>query len=224
MRGQLCGAVSCVLRFLVTTQGQQRGDLRQRFMPGEIIVKFRNATTSTQRDNDSRRAWRRSDPTVQRGWSAPRPASRRARASMPRSPNSAGCPTCAGTAQLHSPGLHGRRLRTISFMSWASSGRPTNRAPRRSGRAYTTGRSQRGHRESRHGRRLRAPRPRRNMWRNPGEIAGNGLDDDNNGYVDDIFGIDTVNGDSDPMDDQGHGTHDAGIMAASATTASASSA
>ena len=34
-----------------------------------------------------------------------------------------------------------------------------------------------------------------NMWRNPGEIAGNGVDDDGNGYVDDVFGIDTVNHD-----------------------------
>lgn len=39
-----------------------------------------------------------------------------------------------------------------------------------------------------------------NMWRNPNEIAGNGIDDDNNGYIDDIFGIDAVNQDSDPAD------------------------
>ena len=53
-----------------------------------------------------------------------------------------------------------------------------------------------------------------NMWRNPFEIAGNGRDDEGNGYVDDIYGIDTVNGDSDPMDDHGHGTHTAGTFAA----------
>ena len=56
-----------------------------------------------------------------------------------------------------------------------------------------------------------------NMWRNPGEIAGNGLDDDENGYVDDVHGIaeasDAVDP-SDPMDVQGHGTHTAGTMAA----------
>ena len=52
-----------------------------------------------------------------------------------------------------------------------------------------------------------------NMWHNPGEIAGNGLDDDGNGYVDDIYGIDTANEDSVPMDDYGHGTHTSGIMA-----------
>ena len=53
-----------------------------------------------------------------------------------------------------------------------------------------------------------------NMWRNPGEIMGNGIDDDHNGYVDDIYGIDTYNGDSDPIDDFGHGTHCAGIIGA----------
>jgi hypothetical protein len=52
-----------------------------------------------------------------------------------------------------------------------------------------------------------------NMWRNPGEIPGNGIDDDGNGYIDDVFGIDTVNRDSDPMDDHGHGTHTAGTIA-----------
>ena len=58
-----------------------------------------------------------------------------------------------------------------------------------------------------------------NMWKNQQEIAGNGLDDDNNGYVDDIYGV-SVLGESyshsgDPMDDHGHGTHIAGIIAAS---------
>src|SRR4030095_1757399 len=46
-----------------------------------------------------------------------------------------------------------------------------------------------------------------NMWRNPGEIPGNGVDDDHNGYIDDVFGIDAANNDGDPMDDHGHGTH-----------------
>ena len=53
-----------------------------------------------------------------------------------------------------------------------------------------------------------------NMWRNPGEIAGNRVDDDANGYVDDVYGIDTANDDSDPMDDHGHGTHAAGTIGA----------
>ena len=53
-----------------------------------------------------------------------------------------------------------------------------------------------------------------NMWRNPGEIAGNGIDDDGNGFVDDVYGWDFVNNDSDPMDDHGHGTHVAGTIAA----------
>lgn len=53
-----------------------------------------------------------------------------------------------------------------------------------------------------------------NMWVNPLEVAGNGVDDDNNGYVDDIRGIDAVNHDSDPMDDNGHshGSHVSGTI------------
>jgi predicted outer membrane repeat protein len=53
-----------------------------------------------------------------------------------------------------------------------------------------------------------------NMWINIGEIAGNGIDDDGNGYVDDIYGYDFCNTDSDPCDDRGHGTHCAGTIAA----------
>ena len=56
-----------------------------------------------------------------------------------------------------------------------------------------------------------------NIWENSQECNGaSGVDDDGNGYVDDCHGIDTVNGDSDPMDDKGakNGTHVAGIIAA----------
>lgn len=52
-----------------------------------------------------------------------------------------------------------------------------------------------------------------NIWVNEGEIPGNGIDDDGNGYVDDVHGVDFVEGDSDPMDEHGHGTHVAGIFA-----------
>jgi subtilisin family serine protease len=53
-----------------------------------------------------------------------------------------------------------------------------------------------------------------NMWHNAGEIAGNGVDDDGNGYVDDVYGIDAANFDSDPIDDEDHGTHCAGSIGA----------
>lgn len=53
-----------------------------------------------------------------------------------------------------------------------------------------------------------------NIWVNPDEIAGNNLDDDGNGWIDDIHGADTVNNDGDPMDDHGHGTHTAGTVGA----------
>lgn len=53
-----------------------------------------------------------------------------------------------------------------------------------------------------------------NVWRNPGEIPGNGVDDDQNDYIDDIHGIDLLDKDGDPMDDLGHGTHIAGTIGA----------
>ena len=52
-----------------------------------------------------------------------------------------------------------------------------------------------------------------NVWTNPGEIPGNNIDDDANGYVDDVHGYDFVNNDGDPFDDNGHGTHCSGTIA-----------
>ncbi|MEE2641165.1 MAG: S8 family serine peptidase, partial [Planctomycetota bacterium] len=53
-----------------------------------------------------------------------------------------------------------------------------------------------------------------NMWINTDEIAGNGIDDDGNGYTDDIYGYDFYDNDGDPMDTGGHGTHVAGTIGA----------
>ncbi|MDW8030977.1 MAG: S8 family peptidase [Candidatus Bipolaricaulota bacterium] len=53
-----------------------------------------------------------------------------------------------------------------------------------------------------------------NTWTNPGEIPGNNVDDDNNGYVDDVYGIDTYYNDTNPFDGDGHGTHVHGTIGA----------
>lgn len=53
-----------------------------------------------------------------------------------------------------------------------------------------------------------------NIWTNPGEIAGDGMDNDGNGFVDDVRGWDFAANDNNPMDEEGHGTHVAGTIAA----------
>ncbi len=72
------------------------------------------------------------------------------------------------------------------------------------------------------------PELRQQLWQNPAEIADNGIDDDQNGYIDDIYGWDfsdapTLQGqgdwttrDNDPNDETGHGTQVTGIIAAQA--------
>lgn len=53
-----------------------------------------------------------------------------------------------------------------------------------------------------------------NIWTNPGEVAGNGIDDDANGYVDDIHGWDFFYNTAAVQDTFGHGTHTAGTVGA----------
>ena len=64
------------------------------------------------------------------------------------------------------------------------------------------------------GLRLTHPDIASRIWVNSGEIASNGIDDDNNGYIDDINGWDWVNSDNNPTDDHGHGTNVCGIIGA----------
>ena len=59
------------------------------------------------------------------------------------------------------------------------------------------------------------PDLKNNMWINEAELNGiEGVDDDNNGYIDDIHGYNFIYRNNDPMDDYGHGTHCAGVIAA----------
>ena len=53
-----------------------------------------------------------------------------------------------------------------------------------------------------------------NMWVNPGEIPGNGIDDDGNGFVDDVYGWDFYASSPVIVDHNGHGTHVAGTIGA----------
>lgn len=58
------------------------------------------------------------------------------------------------------------------------------------------------------------------MWLNPGEFPNNGIDDDGDGYVDNVHGINAVTNGGDPMDDNGHGSHCAGTIGAAANNGS----
>ncbi len=61
---------------------------------------------------------------------------------------------------------------------------------------------------------LNHPDIKNNLWTNPGEIAGNGIDDDQNGFIDDIHGWNFVDDNNDVSDSNDHGTHVAGVIAA----------
>jgi subtilisin family serine protease len=64
------------------------------------------------------------------------------------------------------------------------------------------------------------PDLKQRLWRNPGEVAGSGADDDGNGFVDDVFGWDFGDNNPDPSDNSsiaGHGTHTAGILVGDGT-------
>lgn|GEM_PF-3284699 len=57
------------------------------------------------------------------------------------------------------------------------------------------------------------PALKRRMWTNPGEVQGDGIDNDQNGLIDDFVGYDFADDDAHPMDDYGHGSHVSGLVA-----------
>jgi subtilisin family serine protease len=62
---------------------------------------------------------------------------------------------------------------------------------------------------------LNHPDLKSQLWVNKAELEGKeGEDDDNNGFIDDVYGYDFANEDGEPLDDQGHGSHCAGIIGA----------
>jgi thermitase len=62
-----------------------------------------------------------------------------------------------------------------------------------------------------------------NLWTNAGEVAGNGVDDDKDGVVDDVHGFNAIDHSGDVSDDVGHGTHVAGIIGAAGNNGKGSS-
>lgn len=59
------------------------------------------------------------------------------------------------------------------------------------------------------------------IWRNPGEIAGNGADDDGDGIVDNVYGLNAISNSGNTSDDNSHGTHVSGTIGAAANNAGA---
>lgn len=66
---------------------------------------------------------------------------------------------------------------------------------------------------------IKHPQVRDHLWTNPGEIPGNGIDDDKNGFIDDVHGWNFVDNSPVITDTHGHGTHVSGIIAAVAPQA-----
>jgi len=66
------------------------------------------------------------------------------------------------------------------------------------------------------------PDIRAQLWKNPGEVPGNGADDDRNGHIDDVLGWNFEEDSADIDDEHGHGSHVAGIVAGDGTSGTVS--
>ena len=203
-------AMALALTVLATMRGQQpQVPQGPEYVPGEVLVQYARAATPTRRAAvlSSRRARllrRYAEVDTDRVQLAAGESLADALRGLPRAAGRRGRP-----AQLHPP--H-RRDATPNDPQWASLwGMMTIQMPQAWDLARGDGSVvimdidtgiDYNHED------LAA-----NVWNNPGETA-NGVDDDGDGYVDDLHGINTITGSGDPLDDNGHGTHTAGTLAA----------
>ena len=196
MRRQLCGAVLVCLALFAMPGATGAAGRQQVRAWRDHHLKFRPATTATQRDAIMDR---RSAGQIRRFTAL---GLHRLRLRNGQSVEAVLAAFRAqpevGLAQLNysaAPSRQARSRRTIRAIRSGSTdlrGAGANSGAGGLEHLYSR-QSHRRHRRHRHRRRLPAPGSRGQHVGEPGEIPGNGLDDDGNGYVDDVYGIDTVN-------------------------------
>ncbi|HVG71990.1 MAG TPA: S8 family serine peptidase [Vicinamibacterales bacterium] len=204
----LLGSIAALI---TATHAQQQAD--EPFVPGELIVQFRENVTET-----ARRTVRETYGTsVSRRYDTLRAE----RLTIPQNAN----PAALARALLAHPEVEAAQPNFIRhktsvgspndpyFVSGQLWGLPKISAPL-AWSSFGAGATDAVVADIDTGVNYNHPDLAANMWRNPGEIAGNGVDDDSNGYADDVYGIDTANNDSNPIDDEGHGTHTSGTIGA----------
>ena len=164
--------------------------------------------------------------TEQRGWIVGAPSGPRAAASLPGSSIAPGIRLVRGTAPS------ARRLRRLPGVRWVEPNRrfyassvasPTDplfarqwalRSARVRGAWLATVGGEVPVAVLDSGLDFSNPDLAQNVWTNAGEVPGNRIDDDDNGFVDDVHGADTVSWDGDPSDGLGHGTGVASVIGA----------